>query len=444
MIKIILGVKRKKRLEQGHPWVFKNEIGIIEGDAGSGDVVDVYSHQGNFLARGFYNQQSQIAVRILTYQQEEIDREFFLNRIRQAWAYRERLGDNLQACRVIYGEADFLPGVVVDKFADVLVLQILSYGMDLRKEWLVEGLRQVFDPRGIYERNDVPVRTLEGLALQTGFIGEPFDTSVEIVENGLKLIVDVAQGQKTGYFFDQRENRAAIGPLMKGWGQAHGITLQPIGTDDSDLSRAGMPLLNEQAEPVMQPVDSREKVVKNPFWDGAEVLECFAHTGAFTLNACKFGAKKVTCLDISEHAIETARRNVTLNGFLHRVEFVTANAFDYLRAAVKENRHWDVVILDPPAFAKSRSALAGAARGYKDINLHGMKLVSSGGYLVTASCSYHLSKEQFLEIIVDAAADAKKVIRLVELRRAGKDHPVLLAAPETDYLKFAILQVFDR
>ncbi len=444
MYTVTLNVNRKKRLEQGHPWVFRNEIARVDPQACSGDAVDVVNHKGEFLARGLYNPQSQIAVRVLTYREEEIDPGFFLGRVQDAWNYRQRFVNNLQACRVVNGEADFLPGVIVDKFADVLVLQILSYGMNLRKEWLVAALRQVFKPLGIYERNDVPVRQLEGLEQRTGFIGEPFDTHVQIEENGLKLIVDVAGGQKTGYFFDQRENRAAIAPLMTGWGERHGITLQQVGEDGEALAPGHPPLLDEQGEPVLRPVNSRGKVVKNPFWDGAEVLECFSHTGAFTLNACKYGAKKVTCLDISEHAVATATKNITLNGFLHRVEFVTANAFDYLRENVRAGNSWDVIILDPPAFAKSRSAIEGACRGYKDINLHAMKLVRNGGFLVTASCSYHLSRDRFLAVLAEAAADAQKTLRLVEFRTAGKDHPILLASEETNYLKFAILEVRSR
>ncbi len=444
MNKVVLKKDRKKRLEQGHPWVFRSEIDATEGSPEIGEVVDVLNHDGRFLARGLYNPKSQITVRILTYRQEDINPQLFLARVRDAWQYRQRFATNLQACRVIYGEADFLPGVVVDKFGDVLALQTLSYGMELRKAWLVEALQQVFNPLGIYERNDVPVRELEGLDQVTGFLSEPFDTLVEIEENGLRLAVDIAEGQKTGYFFDQRENRASIAPLMTGWGKAHGIEMKPVSRDLQSLQAGGEPLLDEQGELVLYPVDRRGKVVKNPFWDGAEVLDCFAHTGAFTLNSCKYGAKKVTCLDISDHAIESARRNVQLNGFLHRVEFVTANAFDYLRASAHEGRSWDVVILDPPAFAKSRTALAGAGRGYKDINLHGLKLVRSGGFLVSASCSFHLSKEMFLSLITDAARDAGKTLRLVEFRSAGKDHPILLASEESNYLKFAIFEVRDR
>ena len=263
---------------------------------------------------------------------------------------------------------------------------------------------------------------LEGLEERAGFVDEPFDTKVTVRENGLSILVDVAEGQKTGYFFDQRENRAALKPLMTGWGSHRGIRVDGDG----------------------HPRDAKGKEIKNPFWDGAEVLDCFSHTGSFMLHACLFGAKKVTCLDISEKAIEMAKGNALLNGFLHRTEFVATNAFDFLREQVKDKKTWDIVILDPPAFAKNRQALDGAIRGYKEINLQGMKLVRNGGILVTASCSYHLNATLFLNMLQDAALDAHKVLRLIEFRRAGSDHPVLLGSEETDYLKFAMYEVFDR
>ncbi|UFJ43163.1 class I SAM-dependent rRNA methyltransferase [Brevibacillus humidisoli] len=331
-----------------------------------------------------------------------------------------------------------------------MVVQILSLGMERFREWIKQALLEVIQPKGIYLRNDVPVRELEGLEQTKEVMYGECPREVEIEENGLTYVVDIVEGQKTGFFYDQRENRAAIAPLMTGWGEKHGIALQPIGSDGEPMTdREGKtrdvePLLDEQGEMVYKPVDRRGKVVKNPFWDGAEVLECFTHTGSFTLNACKHGAKKVTALDISEHAIETARRNVTMNGFLHRVQFVVANAFDYLRESVEAGRSWDVVILDPPAFAKSRRAVKGACRGYKDINLHGMKLVRSGGYLVTASCSYHMSADLFLQTIQDAAVDAKKILRLVDWRGAAKDHPQISGVDEGEYLKFAIFEVRDR
>lgn len=420
--KIYLMQNRKKRLEQGHPWIYKSEILKTEGEIGTeNDLVQVVNHVGHFLALGLYNPNSQIAVRIVSYKLEEINFEWFLERVQKAWNRRQWLLPEISSCRVIHGEADFLPGVIVDKYEDVLVVQILSRGMDSRRELLIEALEAIFNPRGIYERSDVSVRQLEGLERRIGFIGREFDTKVTVSEHNLKITVDVAEGQKTGYFFDQRENRASLSPLMKGWGVKRGIQIKD-----------GIPY------------DTRGKEIKNPFWDGAEVLDCFSHTGSFMLHACLYGAKKVTSVDISDKAIEMARNNALQNGFLHRTEFVQANVFDYLREQVKEGKSWDVVILDPPAFTKSRRALEGALRGYKEINLQGLKLVRQGGILVTASCSYHLSAEKFLETVQNAAVDAKKVLRLIEFRRAGIDHPVLLGSSETDYLKFAVFEVFDR
>ncbi|MFE1625897.1 class I SAM-dependent rRNA methyltransferase [Brevibacillus reuszeri] len=430
MAKVLLNQHRKKRLETGHPWIFKSEVLEIQGDVVPGEIVEVANHKGHFLAKGYINPASQMIVRILSYDQKEtIDYDFFLNKIRQAAEFRTRFVDNPRACRVIYGEADFLPGLIVDRYEDILVVQVLSLGMEQRISWIRDALVEAFSPTGIYLRNDVPVRELEGLAQSKEVLYGECPREVMIEENGLKYFVDIVEGQKTGFFYDQRENRASIAPLMKGWGEEHGITLSNV---------------EVEGEQKLLPVDKRGKVVKNPFWDGAEVLECFTHTGSFTLNACKHGAKKVTALDISEHAIETAKRNITLNGFLHRVDFVVANAFDYLRENVEAGKNWDVVILDPPAFAKSRGAVKGAVRGYKDINLHGMKLVRPGGFLVTASCSYHMSPELFLDTIQEAAVDAKKILRLIEWRGAGKDHPQISGADEAHYLKFAIFEVRDR
>ncbi|WP_126427751.1 class I SAM-dependent rRNA methyltransferase [Brevibacillus marinus] len=452
MARVILARNRKKRLEAGHPWIFQSEVAEVQGECEPGDIVEVSNHQGHLLGKGYINPHSQIMVRLLTYNPAEpIDLAFFIRRISEAVSLRERFVDNPRYCRLVYGEADFLPGLIVDRFGDVLVVQILSLGMEKMREWIKQALLEVLQPKGIYLRNDVPVRELEGLPLTKEVLYGECPREVVIEENGLRYVVDIVEGQKTGFFYDQRENRAAIAPLMTGWGAKHGITLQPIAADGKPLlDRQGVrrtdaaPLADEQGEAVLLPVDRRGKVVKNPFWDGAEVLDCFTHTGSFTLNACKHGAKKVTALDISEHAIETARRNVTMNGFLHRVQFVVANAFDYLRESVEAGRSWDVVILDPPAFAKSRRAVPAACRGYKDINLHGMKLVRPGGYLVTASCSYHVSAALFLETIQDAAFDAKKILRLIEWRGAGKDHPRISGVDEGDYLKFAIFEVRDR
>lgn len=451
--KVWLQKGRKKRLEAGHPWIYANEIEKLEGEAEPGALTDVVGSNGKYLATGYYNPKSQITVRVVSYQPiEEMDVHFFREKFRQCEAYRSRFVKD-RDCRLVYGEADFLPGLVVDRFADVLVVQILTLGMDIRREAIVAALVDVFQPKGIYERSDVGVRQLEGLELHTGVLYGECPRILEIEENGLKLEVDIVEGQKTGYFYDQRENRASIEPLMKGWGARSGIRLENRPADtDTEVTR-------------LVPVNPNGKEVTFPYWDGATVLECFAHTGSFTLHACKYGAKKVTCLDVSEHAIDTARRNVERNGFTDRVEFVVADAFDYLRTQVKgveeraersragadtskplsgNGRTWDVVILDPPAFAKTKSAVAGACRGYKDINLHGLKLVNEGGYLVTASCSYHMRPDLFLETIQEAASDAGKLLRLVEWRAAGKDHPQLLGVSEGHYLKFAVFEVRSK
>jgi len=402
MATVILNRKRKFRLEAGNPWVFDNEIERIEGEPTAGEIVTVTNHKGMFLAKGYYNPHSKIAVRVLSYRaNDEIDQAFFTRRIREAWEFRQRVVNDTNSCRLIYGEADFLPGLIVDKFDTVLVIQVLSLGIDMRKEMIVTALREVLNPTAIYERSDVAVRELEGLEQTTGLLYGALDGDVEIRENGLRLVVDVVEGQKTGYFFDQRENRAAIRDFV------------------------------------------RTDVDGNP---GASVLECFSHTGSFTVHAAAFGAKHITCLDISEHAIDTAIKNVELNGFEDKAdfEFVVADAFEQLRVWEREGRKWDVVILDPPAFAKSKRAIEGALRGYKEVNLRGMKLVKEHGFLITASCSYHVDPDLFLETIADAALDAKKVLRLVEYRSAGRDHPKLHGMDENNYLKFAIFEVRSR
>jgi len=439
---------RKKRIEESHPWVFSTEIEdmqLVEAEAGG--LVDVVNHQGRYLATGYWNPQSKITIRIVSYEPIEVlDQAFFEARLEECKLHRRRFVAD-HDCRLVYGEADFLPGLVVDRFQDILVIQILTLGMEVHKEALIAALIKVFQPKGIYERSDVSVRKLEGLEERTGVIYRECPSIVEIVENGLRMEVDIVQGQKTGYFYDQKENRASIAPLMLGWGERSGIQLV---TDESGVA---------------VPRNRNGKEVTFPYWDGATVLECFAHTGSFTLHACKHGAKKVTCLDVSAHAIDTAKRNVERNGFIDRVEFVVADAFEYLRTQVRgqeerkqratggvdtskkldsEARTWDVVILDPPAFAKTRSAVEGAKRGYKDINLQGLKLVNEGGYLVTASCSFHMRPELFLEAIQDAAKDAGKVLRLIEWRAAGKDHPQILGVNEGHYLKFAIFEVRSK
>ncbi|SEB40928.1 class I SAM-dependent rRNA methyltransferase [Paenibacillus sp. GP183] len=455
MAAVFLHKKRKARLEAGHPWVFRGEIEKMEGEITPGQVVSVHNHLGQYLATGYFNEKSQITVRIVSYQPlEELTADFFKIRLTRCAEHRRRFLNSADAYRLVYGEADFLPGLIVDKFGDVLVVQFLTLGMDRCKDIIVQALAEQFSPAGIYERSDVSVRELEGLEQTTGVLYGKCPRHVDIIENGLLIRVDIMEGQKTGYFFDQRENRAAIEPLITGWGKRGGIEIKEV-DHEGTVQRL--------------PVNANGKVVSFPYWDGANVLECFSHTGSFTLHACKYGAKKVTCLDISEHAIESARVNVQLNGFEDRVEFVVADAFNYLREQVKglderkmrasagqgqtkvdtskpvsEARTWDVVILDPPAFAKNKSAVEGACRGYKDINLQGMKLVNEGGYLVTASCSYHIHPELFLNTIHEAAKDAGRILRLVEFREAGKDHPRILGVDEGHYLKFAIFEVRSR
>lgn len=455
MASIFLHKKRTMRLEQGHPWVFRNEIERVEGEIVPGQVVHIHNHLGQYLASGYWNEKSQITVRVVSYKPiESMGLDFFKERIMHCIEHRSRFLPETDSYRLVYGEADFVPGLIVDKFDNVLVVQLLTLGMDLCREVIVQALVDLLEPAGIYERSDVPIRELEGLELQKGLLYGESPRHVDIMENGLRIRVDIEEGQKTGYFFDQRENRASIQPLMTGWGSRSGIVLRDVET---------------QGETKRLPVNANGKVVEFPYWDGATVLECFSHTGSFTLNACKYGAKKVTCLDISEHAIESARVNAELNGFKDRVEFVVADAFDYLRQQVKGlderkqrasaghgaakvdtskpvtgGRTWDVVILDPPAFAKTKNAVEGACRGYKDINLHGMKLVNEGGYLVTASCSYHMHPELFLETIHSAAKDAGKLLRLIEFRGAGKDHPRILGVDEGHYLKFAVFEVRSK
>jgi 23S rRNA (cytosine1962-C5)-methyltransferase len=389
MAKVFLGYKKGRRVEDGHPWIYSNEIEKIDGDFQPGDIVEVYNFKERFIGKGYINPKSQITVRIMTRDAgENIDEDFFRRRIQAAWDYRKSVIETT-SCRVVYGEADFLPALIVDKFSDYLVIQTLSLGMDKWKDTIVKILNEIFHPRGIFERDDVPVRELEGLEQKKGFLSEPFDTMVLSEENSVKFYVDIENGQKTGYFLDQKENRAAIKDIVK----------------------------------------------------GADVLDCFCHTGSFSLHAGHFGAKSVLGIDISEHAVEFARKNAQLNNLQDICSFEAANAFDVLHEWAREGRKYDVVIQDPPAFTKTRSAVGGAVRGYKEINLRGMKLLRPGGFLVTCSCSHYMNPELFKEVIMDAAKDARKTIRQVEYRTQGKDHPVLWNSDETLYLKFIVLQV---
>ncbi len=387
-MKIFLRKGISDRIASGHPWVFANEIGD-EGTYDAGDVVDLFSSGGTFVGRGYANPRSQIRVRLLTRGRDEaIDGEFFRRRIEEAWAYRQKLG-YVQNCRLVFGEADGLPALVIDKFGDVFVVQTLALGMDRWKGAVVEALQGVLGTEKIYERNDVPVRELEGLPQQKGFLSAPFDTKIILHENGLRMHVDVEHGQKTGYFLDQQDNRRALAPLVP----------------------------------------------------GAEVLEAFTYTGSFSMHAAHYGAKSVLGLDISESAVAAARANAELNGFADRCEFRAVNAFDVLKSWGKEGKRWDVVILDPPAFTKARAGIEKALTGYKEINLRGIKLVRPGGFLVTASCTGLVSPQQFVQTVVEAARDAKRHLRLVSTATQAADHPILPHVPSTQYLKFVVAQV---
>ena len=388
MAKAILAKGKEKRVEYGHPWIYKSDIASVETGANPGDIVDIYSSVNKFLGKGFYNPKSQISLRILTYEHEQIDYGFFYNRIQAAWEYRKRVADT-NSCRLIFAESDFLPGLVVDKFSDILVMQTSSLGVERYKTELVDILCDLIKPQGVYERNDIHVRELEGLQQVKGFLRGSFDTNVPMTENGIKFIVDVAEGQKTGYFLDQKENRAALKPFVK----------------------------------------------------DAKVLDCFSHTGSFALHAGGYGAASVLGLDISDHAVETATANARLNGLENICSFKSANVFDMLRDYDDSGESFDTIILDPPAFTKSKNTVEGAIRGYKEINLRAMKILNSGGFLVTCSCSHHIDPEMFMDIVYNAGIDSRRKVRLIESRSQAKDHPILLAAPETEYLKCAILQI---
>ena len=379
---------KEKRVYSGHPWIFKSDISYVDADVKPGDTVTVTSRSGRFLCRAVYNPRSQIALRILTWKDESCDSAFIRERVRKAIGYR-RLFADLRSCRLIFAESDGLPAVICDSFGDVAVLQCLSLGMEQYKEAICDAIEDEIHPRGIYERGDVPVRLLEGLDQESRVLrGNVPGDRVELKENGIRFLVDVRRGQKTGYFLDQKENRAAIAPFVK----------------------------------------------------GQKVLDCFTHIGSFALHAAHYGAAEVLGVDISDFACECAAENARLNGF-GQVRFEYANAFDFLRQRSDAGEQYDVVILDPPAFTKTRSAVASAERGYKEINLRGIKLVRPGGILVTCSCSQHMLPSQFREVIHSAASDAHARLMQIEWRTQGRDHPILAAAPETEYLKCGIYRV---
>ncbi len=386
-----------RTLKAGGAWVYDNEIDSIMGSFENGDIVTVHDFDGYFLGYGFINTKSKITVRILSRKKDTvIDDAFLEERVQAAWDYRKQVIDT-GSCRLIFGEADFLPGIVVDKFADVLVVESLALGIDKLKQQILDAVKRVLEKdgitvRGIYERSDAKVREQEGMERYKGFIGEPFNTRVEIVENGVKYIVDVEDGQKTGFFLDQKKNRAAMHSVCK----------------------------------------------------GKRVLDCFTHTGSFALNAGIAGATEVIGVDASELGVEQARENARLNGLEDKVSFVCADVFDFLPALEEKGEKFDVVILDPPAFTKSRNSIKNAVKGYREINVRGMKLVKDGGFLATCSCSHFMDPELFHKTIMEAARGAHKRLRQVEFRTQAPDHPILWAADSSYYLKFYIFQVVDE
>ena len=386
-----------RTLKAGGAWIYDNEIDTISGDFENGDLVTVEDFDGYPLGHGFINTSSKLTVRMLSRKKDTVVNEDFIEqRVRTAWEYRKATTD-ISSCRVIFGEADFLPGIVIDKFEDVLVVESLALGIDRLKPVILDKLKKVLAEdgiliRGIYERSDAKVRLQEGMERFKGFIGEPFDTKVEICENGVHYIVDVEDGQKTGFFLDQKNNRAAI----------------------------------------------------HRFCKDKKVLDCFTHTGSFALNAGIAGAKSVLGVDASQLAVDQATENAKLNGLENTVSFRCADVFELLPELEAQGEKYDVVILDPPAFTKSRNSIKNAVKGYREINLRGLKLVKDGGFLVTCSCSHFMDPELFAKTIREASHGAHKRLRQVEFKTQGPDHPILWAADESYYLKFYIFQVVDE
>lgn len=386
-----------RTLKAGGMWVYDNEIESIVGSFENGDVVAVHDFDGYFMGYGFINTNSRITIRLLARKKDTmVDEAFMEQRVRDAWEYR-KLTIDTSSCRLIFGEADFLPGIVIDKFSDVLVVESLALGIDKWKLTIVDALKRVLAEdgitiRGVYERSDAKVRLQEGMERYKGFIGEPFDTKVEIVENGVRYIVDVEDGQKTGFFLDQKNNRASIHRICK----------------------------------------------------DKKVLDCFTHTGSFALNAGIAGAKSVLGVDASRLAVNQAIENAKLNHLEHIVSFRCADVFELLPELEAQKELFDVVILDPPAFTKSRNSIKNAVKGYREINVRGLKLVRDGGFLVTCSCSHFMEPELFAKTIREAAKGAHKRLRQVEFRTQACDHPILWAADQSYYLKFYIFQVVEE
>lgn len=383
---IYLKKNEEKRIVEGHSWVYANEVAKIEGKDKNGSLASVWSYDGRFIGKGYINHASKILVRIFIRGNETDDEAFYLEKISAAWEYRKRLGYG-NCCRAVFAEADGLPALIVDKYGDYLSVQLLSLGMDLRRQLITDCLVKIFSPRGIYERSDVAARKKEGLAEVKGLLYGEVPDFAEIDENGIKMLVDIKNGQKTGYFLDQKENRFAA----------------------------------------------------RRYAAGGEVLDCFCNSGGFSLN-CATVAKSVTACDISPLALENVQKNAALNGFTN-ITTLCGDAFETLRSFRREGRKFDLVILDPPAFCKSAAEVKDAYRGYKDINIQGLKLVKSGGFLITCSCSHYMTSTLFERMLTEAAKESGRTVHGVEVKTQAPDHPSLLCADETHYLKFYVLNV---
>lgn len=387
MAEVVLAPGREGRIARGHLWVYDSQIDHIEGEVEPGDVVDVVTASGRFVGRGYYNPHSRIRVRLLTFDDEPIDRAFFARRLDEALALRRRFYPLAQGVRLVFSEGDRLPGLIVDRFADVVVVQFLTLGMDVRRKMWMELLIERLEPKAIVERSDVPSRQLEGLELRKGVLFGSLSGPVIFEENGLLFEADVLEGQKTGFFLDQRENRQMLKPVAL----------------------------------------------------GARVLDAFCYTGSFALFARAFGAARVLAIEQSHAALQQAQRNAAANR-LSGIEWVEANAFDELRRLDQQHERFDVIILDPPAFARTRRSVDAALRGYKEINLRAWKMLEPGGFLISCSCSQHVAPDQFFGVVADAADDARRQWRLIESRTQAYDHPILPSVPETLYLKCLVAQ----
>ncbi len=389
MKKVVVKYTFKQQINKIGLWIFDNEIHLIDEDLAPGDIAQVFSSDNKFIGQGYFNPTSKIVIRLLSFDSNEIiNATFFKQRITQCWQYRQKIGLS-NNCRLVFAEGDFLPGLIIDKFNDYFVIQIYTLGMEKWKDTIIQIINEIFNPKGIYLRNDLPVRVLEGLTEEKKSVGKEFNSQITIDEHGLKFNVDVAFGQKTGYFLDQHFNRAAIEPFVK----------------------------------------------------NADVLSAFSYIGSFEILAAHFGAKSVIGIDDSAWAVEQATLNAELNGLQQKCTFIKENAFTYLKTLSNEKALFDVVMLDPPSFTKSRQRIQQAIIGYKEINLRALKMIRPGGFLISSSCTNLINEEMFRNILFEAARDAKRLVQQVYYNTQALDHPILLNMPQTKYLKFIVLKV---